>query len=263
MNRIDKQFIQLKEEGKKAFIPFITAGDPHLEATKKFIQALDECGSHIIELGIPFSDPIADGETIQNANVRALKNPIDLDRIFNLVEEVRSTTKAALVFLIYSNMIFHYRPINFFKRCEEVGVDGVIVPDMPIEEIEEFESVAKEYNIHMIRLIAPTSKDRVASIANGAKGFLYCVSSLGVTGTRRELTTDFDEMFSEIQGVATIPTAIGFGITTPKQVGQIKNYTDGVIVGSALVKLIEEKGEDATKDIKEFVEQMIAELEGN
>nr|WP_307991939.1 tryptophan synthase subunit alpha [uncultured Niameybacter sp.] len=261
MNRIDKQFIQLKEEGKKAFIPFITAGDPHLEATKKFIQVLDECGSHIIELGIPFSDPIADGETIQNANVRALKNPIDLDRIFNLVEEVRPTTKAALVFLIYSNMIFHYKPANFFRRCEEVGIDGVIVPDMPIEEIEEFESVAKEYNIHMIRLIAPTSTDRVASIANGAKGFLYCVSSLGVTGTRRELTTDFDEMFSEIQEVATIPTAIGFGITTPKQVRQIKNYTDGVIVGSALVKLIEEKGEAATKDIKGFVEQMIAELE--
>lgn len=261
MNRIDKQFIQLKEEGKKAFIPFITAGDPHLEATKKFIQVLDECGSHIIELGIPFSDPIADGETIQNANVRALKNTIDLDRIFNLVEEVRPITKAALVFLIYSNMIFHYKPANFFRRCEEVGIDGVIVPDMPIEEMEEFENVAKEYNIHMIRLIAPTSTDRVASIAKGAKGFLYCVSSLGVTGTRSELTTDFDEMFREIQKVATIPTAIGFGITTPKQVSQIKNYTDGVIVGSALVKLIEEKGEDATKDIKEFVEQMITELE--
>ena len=261
MNRIDEQFMKLKEEGKKAFIPFITAGDPHLGATKEFIHTLDECGSHIIELGIPFSDPIADGETIQNANVRALKNPIDLDKIFSLVEEVRPMTKAALVFLIYSNMIYHYNPVNFFRRCQEVGVDGVIVPDMPMEEIEEFESIAKEYNIHMIRLIAPTSTDRVALIADGAKGFLYCVSSLGVTGTRTELTTDFDEMFSEIQKVAIIPTAIGFGITTPKQVSQIKNYTDGVIVGSALVKLIEEKGETATKDIKEFVEQMIAKLE--
>ena len=261
MNRIDKQFIKLKEEGKKAFIPFITAGDPNLEATKEFIYALEECGSHIIELGIPFSDPMADGETIQNANVRALKNPIDLDKIFNLVEEVRPRIKAALVFLIYSNMIFHYKAVNFFKRCQEVGVDGVIVPDMPIEEIEEFESVAKEYNIHMIRLIAPTSTDRVARIADGARGFLYCVSSLGVTGTRNQLTTDFDTMFREIQEVTTIPTAIGFGITTPEQVSQIKNYTDGVIVGSALVKLIEEKGEGATKDIKEFVEQMMAKLE--
>lgn len=261
MNRIDRQFMKLKAEGKKAFIPFITAGDPHLVATKDFIKALDECGSHIIELGIPFSDPIADGETIQNANVRALKNPIDLDKIFNLVEEVRPMTQAALVFLIYSNMIFHYKPIDFFKRCKEVGVDGIIVPDMPIEEIEEFEGIANEYNIHMIRLIAPTSTDRVRTIVDGAKGFLYCVSSLGVTGTRTNLTTDFNKMFAEIQKVATIPTAIGFGITTPKQVSQIKDYADGIIVGSAIVKLIEETGESATKHIKEFVAKMIDALE--
>lgn len=257
MNRIDQQFSKLKEEGKKAFIPFITAGDPHLEATKAFIYALDESGSDIIELGIPFSDPIADGETIQNANVRALRHPIDMDKIFNLVEEVRPSVKTAIVFLIYSNMVFHYNAVAFFKRCKEVGVDGVIVPDMPIEELEEFETIAKAYNIHMIRLIAPTSRDRVERIAKGAKGFLYCVSSLGVTGTRQTLTTDFNSMFSEIKEVATIPTAIGFGITTPEHIKQLKDYTDGIIVGSAIVQLIEAKGEGATKEIKEFADRMI------
>lgn len=257
MNRIAKSFEKAKAEKRCAFIPFLTAGDPSLVATQRYIRALDDAGSSIIEIGIPFSDPVADGPTIQAANIRALEAGVKLVDIFNMVEALREEVAAALVFLTYANRIEHYGVEVFFEKCQQVGVDGVIIPDMPLEEIDAYEVIATQYGVDVIRLIAPTSKDRIEAIVKGAKGFLYCVSSMGVTGVRQEITTNLGEMLRPVQEVAKVPTAVGFGISTKEQIEAIKEHTEGIIVGSAIVKLIEQYGEEAEEKLHIFAKEMV------
>ena len=260
MSNIQAAFDKKKEEGKKAFIPFITAGDPHIEATKQFIYALEEAGSTLIELGIPFSDPVADGPVIQRANLRAMAGNFRLEAVFELVETVRERTTIPLVFLMYANTIHHYGIESFFKRCQEVGVDGIIIPDVPLEEKEEFNSYAKANGIDLIALVAPTSGERIKTICETATGFLYCVSSLGVTGTRESIETDLGTFFENITAHCTIPTALGFGISTKEQAALLKDYADGIIVGSAIVKIVEQYGEAAAPYLTKFVHEIIEDI---
>ena len=240
----------------KAFIPFITCGDPDLATTERIIYALERAGADCIELGIPFSDPTAEGIVIQEANIRALKNKITTDDIFDLVRKVRSRVHIPLAFMTYANVIFSYGIEKFAKTCEETGINGLILPDVPYEEKEEFSSTFQEHGVDFISLIAPTSHDRISMIAKRAEGFVYCVSSLGVTGTRTEITTDIGEMVRLVKAEKDIPCAIGFGISNPAQARQMARYGDGVIVGSAIVKLCAKYGTDCVPYIEEFVKEM-------
>ena len=257
MSNIGLAFDKVKAEGRKAFIPFITAGDPYIEATEQFIYALDKAGSTIIELGVPFSDPVADGPVIQAANLRAMANGIHIDKIFNMVERVRKNTQVPIVYLMYANTIYYYGIQRFFERCKAVGIDGVIVPDVPIEEKEEFDVYARENDVDFIALVAPTSKERTKEICEKASGFLYCVSSLGVTGTRTSIQTNLSEMFTEIKKYTKIPTVLGFGISNPEQAILLKDYADGIIVGSAMVKIVEKYGEESAKPLMEFAKSFV------
>ena len=238
MNRIDVRLNQVRQEGKKAFIPFITAGDPDLAATKKLVLAMAELGADVIELGIPFSDPMAEGPIIQAANERALRSDIDTDAIMDMVAELRRETQVPLVYLLYYNSILSYGREAFFRRCAECSADGVIIPDLPYEERDEVEEYADRHGIYRISLVAPTSRERLEKIASSAKGFLYCVSSLGVTGVRDHFETNFQEFFGEIRRYCRVPMCVGFGISTPEQAAEVKAYCDGVIVGSAIVERV-------------------------
>lgn len=253
MNRIDMKFEELKKENKKALITFITAGDPNLEMTENLVLTMDKAGADIIEIGVPFSDPIAEGPVIQMASKRSLDNGTKLVHIFDLVKRLRENTEKPILLMLYLNSIFGFGTEKFFSLCNESGIDGVIVPDMPFEEKDEIQSYADEYKVHSISLVAPTSGDRIQKIAKNSKGFLYCVSSTGVTGTRNEFSTDFDKFFTEIKKSASIPYAVGFGISSPKQVREMKKYCDGVIIGSAIVKLVEKHKEKAEKPVFDFV----------
>lgn len=257
MSNIQAAFDMRKAEGRKAFIPFITAGDPDILATEQFIYALEKAGSTIIEIGIPFSDPVADGPVIQRANLRAMEKGIHIDKVFEMVDRIRKNTKVPLVFLMYANTIYHYSIRSFFKRCNELGVDGVIVPDVPIEEKEEFDACAREYEVDFISLVAPTSKERTKEICKDARGFLYCVSSLGVTGTRETIQTDLKEMFEDIRKYSKIPTALGFGISNKEQAALVKDYADGIIVGSGIVKIIEQYRENSAEPIMAFAKDIV------
>jgi tryptophan synthase alpha chain len=243
-------------DNKKAFISFITCGDPDLETTKKTLLELQKNGADLIELGIPFSDPTAEGPVIQGANIRALKNGITTDDIFQMVAEIRSEITVPMVFMTYANVIFSYGMDRFFEKCKETGMDGVILPDVPFEEKEEFEIVAARYGIDFISMVAPTSEDRIARIASEAKGFIYIVSSLGVTGTRTSINTDVKSLVEKIRKVTDVPCAIGFGISTPEQAAQMAGISDGAIVGSAIVRIIEKYGKDAPVHVGEFVKSM-------
>lgn len=253
MSKIENAF----KQGHKTFIPFITAGDPTLEMTEELIYALDKAGADIIELGIPFADPIADGPVIMRANIRALENGTNLKKVFEMTERVRKQTDVPIVYLMYANTIYYYGIEDFFKKCKETGVDGVIIPDVPYEEREEFDQFARAYQIDHIALVAPTSKERMAFICENATGFLYCVSSLGVTGIREEIRTNLEEMMARIKEYTTIPTAIGFGIATPEQAHELKAYTDGIIVGSALVKVIEDYGEESITPLSQLAREFV------
>lgn len=255
-NRIDICFENLKAKNEKALITFVTAGDPDLETTKKIVLKKLDNGSDIIELGVPFSDPIAEGPTIQKASQRSLSNDTNLDQIFDLVKELRCETDAPLLLMMYINTIFKYGTEKFFSNCKSNGIDGVIVPDLPFEERDEIEALADEYGIYNINLVAPTSRDRVKTIASQSKGFLYCVSSVGVTGTRSSFTTNFDEFFSLINASASCPACVGFGISNPEQAQKMSGYCDGVIVGSAIVNIIAEHGKDSTDKVGEFVKSL-------
>lgn len=257
MSNIEITLEKVKAEGRKAFIPFITAGDPHIGATEEFIYALEKAGSTIIELGVPFSDPIADGPVIQEANLRAMANGIHINKIFDMVERVRKNTQIPLVYLMYANTIHYYGIERFFEKCKEVGIDGVIVPDVPMEEKEEFDRFARANDVDFIALVAPTSKARTKEICENASGFLYCVSSLGVTGTRESILTDLDEMFVEIKKYSKIPTALGFGISSPEQAVEFKRYADGIIVGSAMVRVIEQHGEESIEPLMELARSFV------
>jgi tryptophan synthase alpha chain len=243
-------------KNKKAFIGFLTAGDPSKEKTIDYMLSMERAGADIIEIGIPFSDPIAEGPVIQNASTRALSNGINTDDIFDLVKDVRKESKIPLVFLTYINPVLYYGYEKFFKRCKDVGINGIIIPDLPYEEKKEILDYAKSYNVDIISLIAPTSKDRIQMIAREATGFIYLVSSMGVTGVRSKITTDLEKIIGDIKKVTDVPVAVGFGINTPEQSKKIVKVADGVIVGSAIVKIIEEHGDNSAKYIEEYVSQM-------
>ena len=252
MNRISKAF-----EDKKAFIPFITAGDPNLEKTEEFILEMEKAGAALVEIGIPFSDPIAEGPVIQGANLRALTGGVTTDKIFDMVKEIRQNTQIPLAFMTYANVVFSYGTERFLEKAKNVGMDGLILPDVPFEEKEEFDIVCKKYGIDLISLIAPTSHDRIRMIAKEASGFVYCVSSLGVTGTRSAITTDIGAMVKLVKEEKDIPCAVGFGISTPEQAAKMCQSADGAIVGSAIVKLCEKYGRDCVPYVAEYVKSMV------
>ena len=240
----------------KAFIPFITCGDPSLEITEQLVYAMEEAGADLIELGIPFSDPTAEGPVIQEANVRALSGGVTTDKVFDMVAKIRQKTAIPMVFMTYANVVFSYGTEHFIKKAAEVGMDGLILPDVPFEEKEEFDTVCKQYGLDLISLIAPTSHERLTQIAKEAHGFVYCVSSLGVTGTRTQITTDIGGMVKLVKAVKDIPCAVGFGISTPEQAKKMAAQSDGAIVGSAIVKLCAAHGENCVPYVKEYVKSM-------
>lgn len=251
MSKIKQAF-----ENGKAFIAFITCGDPDLETTAAAVRAAVENGADLIELGIPFSDPTAEGPVIQGANLRALNGGITTDDIFAFVKKLRQDVKVPMVFMTYANVVFSYGAERFLAACKEVEIDGLILPDLPFEEKEEFHPICKQYDVDLISLVAPTSQNRIAMIAKEAEGFLYIVSSLGVTGTRSEITTDLSTIVDVVRQNTDIPCAIGFGISTPEQAKKMADISDGAIVGSAIIKLLEKYGKDAPKYVGEYVKSM-------
>lgn len=251
MTRIKKAF-----DKQKAFIAFITCGDPDLETTAACVRAAVAGGADLIELGIPFSDPTAEGPVIQGANLRALTGGATTDKIFDLVRELRQDVEVPMVFMTYANVVFSYGAERFLSISREIGMDGIILPDLPFEEKEEFLPLCHAYDIALISLIAPTSENRIAMIAREAEGFLYIVSSLGVTGTRSEIKTDLESIVKVVRQNTEIPCAIGFGISTPEQAARMAGIADGAIVGSAIVKLIEKYGKDAPVHVGEYVKRM-------
>ncbi|MFI3312285.1 MAG: tryptophan synthase subunit alpha [Eubacteriales bacterium] len=249
MNKIAQAFAN-----GKAFIPFITCGDPNLATSKKLIYAMAEAGADLIELGIPFSDPTAEGPVIQEANERALATGITTDKIFDMVATV--DVAIPMVFMTYANVLFSYGIARFVKRAKEVGIAGVILPDVPFEEKEEFDSVCKEYGLDCISLIAPNSDDRTVMIAKEATGFVYCVSSLGVTGVRSNIASNIGDMIDLVKQHSDTPCAIGFGISTPEQAATMAKHSDGVIVGSAIVKLCAQYKEDCVPHVAAYVKSI-------
>ena len=242
----------------KAFIAFITCGDPDLETTKEAVIAAVNGGADLIELGIPFSDPTAEGPVIQGANLRALKGGVTTDKIFDFVVDLRKEVTVPMVFMTYANVVYSYGAEEFIGKCREIGIDGLILPDLPFEEKDEFNDICVKNNLDLVSLIAPTSENRISMIAKEAKGFIYVVSSLGVTGTRSNITTDLDSIVKVIRENTNVPCAIGFGISTPEQATKFSSKADGVIVGSAIIKLLEKYGKEAPKYIEEYVHGMKA-----
>lgn len=251
MSNIRKAF-----ENGKAFIAFITCGDPDLATTAEAVKEAVRNGADLIELGIPFSDPTAEGPVIQGANIRALKGGVTTDKIFDFVRELRKEVTVPMVFMTYANVVFSYGAEKFIATCKEIGMDGLILPDVPFEEKEEFQSICDQYDMDFISLIAPTSENRIAMIAKEAKGFLYIVSSLGVTGTRTEIKTDLSSIMEVVRRNTDVPCAIGFGISTPEQAKKMAGLSDGAIVGSAIIKILEKYGTEAPKYVGEYVKSM-------
>ena len=258
MNNLEQNNQLIADVFKKeiACVTFITAGDPSLDKTAEFILEMDKRGADIIEIGIPFSDPIAEGPVIQGADQRALAAGFSIDKMFAMVESLQGRVKAPLLFMTYINPIFTYGKDKFFSKCSQAGIVGVIVPDMPYEEKDELLEFAHKYGLVNISLIAPTSEKRITMIAKEAEGFIYCVSSLGVTGVRSEIKTDIGEMVRAVRTVSDRPVAVGFGIATPEQAKQMGKVADGAIVGSAIIKIVEKYGAEATPYIGDYVESM-------
>ena len=251
MNRIGAAF-----QKKTAFMPFITCGDPDLETTERAVREAVKNGADLIELGIPFLDPMAEGPVIQNANFRAIAAGATTDAVFELVRRLRRDIAIPLVFMTYANVVFSYGSERFMRACREIGIDGLILPDLPFEEREEFLPVCRQYGIALISFIAPTSDHRIGMIAREAQGFLYIVSSLGVTGMRSEIKTDLKSILALVRKNTSIPCAVGFGISTPEQAKNVAQIADGVIIGSAIVKILEKHGKNAPEKIGEFVSRV-------
>ncbi|MCR5775431.1 MAG: tryptophan synthase subunit alpha [Lachnospiraceae bacterium] len=248
MSNIKKAF-----ENGKAFIPFITCGDPDLDTTEAAVREMVKNGADLIELGIPFSDPTAEGPVIQGANLRALEGGVTTDKIFELVKRIRKDIDTPMVFMTYANVVYSYGTDRFLAACAGTGIDGLILPDVPYEEKEEFLPACHKHGVDLVSLIAPTSKNRIAMIAKEAEGFLYIVSSLGVTGMRSKITTDLDSIIEVVRANTDIPCAIGFGISTPEQARKMADLSDGAIVGSAIIKILEQYGTEAPGHIGEYV----------
>lgn len=240
----------------KAFIPFITCGDPDLETTKKIVREMVANGANLIELGIPFSDPTAEGPVIQAANLRALTAGTTTDKVFDLVRDLRQDVTVPMVFMTYANVVFSYDAEKFISTCEKIGIDGLILPDLPYEEKGEFADICKAHNVDLISLIAPTSENRVAMIAQEAEGFIYIVSSLGVTGVRNEIQTDIGALVELVRANTDVPCAVGFGISKPEQAAKMAGISDGAIVGSAIMKIIEANGKNSAGPVGEYVKSM-------
>ena len=240
----------------KAFIPFITCGDPDVTTTAEVVRAAVNNGADLIELGIPFSDPTAEGPVIQGANIRALAGGITTDKVFDLVRDLRRDVTVPMVFMTYANVVFSYGAERFIKTCSEIGIDGLILPDLPFEEKDEFQPICRKYGVDLISLIAPTSENRIAMIAKEAEGFIYIVSSLGVTGTRSEISTDLASIVKVIRESTDTPCAIGFGISTPEQAKKMADIADGTIVGSAIIKILAKYGSDSAPYVGEYVKSM-------
>lgn len=251
MSNIKKAF-----ENKKAFIGFVTAGDPDLQVSEQIMLNMAKGGCDLIEIGIPFSDPIAEGPVIQEANLRSLSQGTTTDKVFELTKKVSAQTDVPLVYMTYLNVLFKYGYDRFLQKAKDAGISGVIIPDLPYEEKDEVQSVAEHYGIDVISLIAPTSEDRIKMIAKDARGFVYTVSSLGVTGTREEIKTDLESITKAIREVTDTPVAIGFGINTPEQAKKYSHIADGIIVGSAIVKIVAEYGQNAPIKVYEYVKSM-------
>ena len=251
MSKISQAFA-----GGKAFIPFITCGDPDLETTKEIVRSMAANGADLIELGIPFSDPTAEGPVIQGANLRALSGGVTTDKIFQMVKELREDVALPMVFMTYANVVFSYGADKFISNCAKTGIDGLILPDLPFEEKGEFEQICREYEVDLISLIAPTSADRIAMIAGRAQGFIYIVSSLGVTGVRNEINTDISSLVKVVRENSAVPCAVGFGISTPEQAAEMAAVSDGAIVGSAIIRLVGKYGKEAAGPVGEYVKKM-------
>ncbi|AMJ42115.1 tryptophan synthase subunit alpha [Anaerotignum propionicum] len=259
MNKLTAQdYIDKAFSKGKAFIPFITCGDPDLETTEKLVYAMEEAGADLIELGIPFSDPVAEGLVIQEASQRALNCGTTTDEIFAMVKKIREKSNVPLAFMTYANLVFTYGLDRFLLKCKDCGICCVILPDIPFEEKGEMGDKFQEYGVKQISLIAPTSKHRISKIAAEAEGFVYCVSSLGVTGTRNEITTDVGAMVARLKEIKDIPCAIGFGISNPETAAEMSTVADGVIVGSAIVKMVGAYGRECIEPVSEFVRTMKA-----
>ncbi len=243
----------------KAFIPFVTCGDPDLDTTAALVRAMADSGADLIELGIPFSDPTAEGPVIQCANERALSGGVTTDMIFDMVGNLRNDVDIPMVFMTYANVVFSYGSERFAENAAECGINGMILPDVPVEEKNEFAPVLNEHGLDLVSMIAPTSSDRVLEIAAQAEGFLYCVSSLGVTGMREAISTDVGDLIRLVRRVnRDIPCAVGFGISTPQQAADMAKIADGVIVGSAIVNLVAQYGCDSVAPVSQFVREMKA-----
>ena len=251
MSRIEEAF-----QNHKAFIAFITVGDPDLETTERVVHAAVENGADLIELGIPFSDPTAEGPVIMEADEVALKAGTTTDKVFELTKKLRKTITVPMVYMTYDNVVFYYGCEKFAQKAADAGIDGLILPDVPYEEKEEFTEVFDRYGLDLISMIAPTSEDRIAMIAKEAKGFIYMVSSLGVTGTRSEITTDISAMTDLVKKNTEVPCAVGFGISTPEQAAKMAELSDGAIVGSAIIKIIAKYGKEAAGPVGEYVKEM-------
>jgi tryptophan synthase alpha chain len=251
MNKLQRAF-----SNGKAFIPFITAGDPSMEITEQLVLQMAEAGADLIELGIPFSDPMAEGPVIQDADYRALAGGATTDKLFDMMRRIRKSSDVPIAFMTYMNPIFTYGTDRFMKNCQEVGVDAVIVPDVPFEEKEELMPYCTKYGVTLISMIAPTSNNRIRTIASEAEGFIYCVSSMGVTGVRTEFSNGVEGMIKLAKEVKDIPCAIGFGISTPEQAAKMAQISDGVIVGSAIVKIVAQHGLDCVPHVVEYVRNM-------
>lgn len=251
MNRINNAF-----RNGKAFIAFLTGGDPDIETTEALIPVMEAAGADIIEIGIPFSDPIAEGPVIQAASARSLAAGCTVDRLFDMVARVRKTVKIPLLFMTYANPIYAYGTQRFMERCQTCGIDGIIVPDVPFEERDEFRDACRAYHITQIYLVAPTSESRAADIARESEGFLYCVSSLGVTGVRAEIDDSIADIIRIARSVTDTSCAIGLGIATPEQAAHMAKYADGVIVGSAIVRIIAAHGRDSAGPVYDYMKSM-------
>lgn len=246
---------------RKAFIPFITAGDPDLATTAALVKAMAAAGADLIELGIPFSDPIAEGPVIQGADIRALAGGMTTDRLFAMIADLRRDCDVPLALMTYINPVFVYGADRFMACCREVGVCAVIVPDAPFEEKGELQASCTKYGVKQISMIAPTSEGRIAKIAAGAEGFIYVVSSLGVTGVRTNFSANLEDTVVAIRRYTKLPCAVGFGISTPEQAAHMAAFADGAIVGSAIVKIIAAHGRDSVPYVSDYVKQMRAALD--
>lgn len=246
-------------ENGKAFIVFITCGDPDFETTAAAVRAAAENGADLVELGIPFSDPTAEGPVIQEANIRALKNGVTTDKIFKFVEKLRCDVKLPMVFKTYANVVFSYGAERFVSSCRNIDIDGLVLPDIPFEEKEEFQNVCHNYGLDLISLIAPAPDNRIAMIAKEAEGFVYLTPSLEAAGSG--INTDPASVIRIVRSNTDIPCAIGFDMTLPEQICKIADISDGAIAGSAIVRLLEKYGKDAPGYVGEYVKSMKAALQ--